>query len=172
MADAPSTTQPTTAPVAAAAGAAGAAVSNAAGAMSAAASTVASGVAAAGDAGADAGTTTADGLTIINEAHGDDGAKNGDVVVVNYIGTLQSTGAKFDSSYDRAEPFVFTLGAGNVIKGWDEGLLGMKVGDKRKLIIPPELGYGEKGAGQTIPPNSTLVFEIELIGLKRTPQGQ
>lgn len=83
-------------------------------------------------------------------------------VTVNYLGTLEN-GTKFDSSYDRGTPFSFNLGAGEVIKGWDQGVLGMKVGGKRKLVIPPDLGYGQSGAGGTIPPNATLIFEIELL---------
>jgi len=94
-----------------------------------------------------------------------DEVKDGDLVSVNYRGTLTS-GKEFDNSYDRGEPFEFTVGVGEVIKGWDEGLKGMKVGGKRKLTIPPQLGYGEQGAGDDIPPNSTLVFEIELLEIK------
>jgi FKBP-type peptidyl-prolyl cis-trans isomerase len=88
-------------------------------------------------------------------------AKDGNKVTVNYIGTL-TDGTKFDSSYDRKEPFSFTLGEGSVIPGWDQGLLGMKKGGKRKLTIPSDLAYGESGSGP-IPPNSTLIFEIELL---------
>ncbi len=90
-----------------------------------------------------------------------DEAVAGKKVTVNYVGTL-TNGNKFDSSYDRNEPFSFTLGGGQVIQGWDQGVAGMKVGGKRKLVIPPELGYGSPGAG-TIPANSTLIFEIELL---------
>ena len=96
-----------------------------------------------------------------------DGAevKEGDTVSVHYTGTL-TNGTKFDSSLDRDTPFEFTVGAGQVIEGWDQGLIGMKIGGKRRLTIPPELGYGERGAGDDIPPNSTLIFEIELLEIK------
>ena len=91
-------------------------------------------------------------------------AKSGDTVSVHYCGTL-TNGTKFDASYDRGEPFQFKLGAGQVIKGWDQGVAGMKVGGKRKLTIPPELGYGARGSGAVITPNATLVFEVELLGV-------
>jgi FKBP-type peptidyl-prolyl cis-trans isomerase len=90
-------------------------------------------------------------------------AKTGDTLLVHYTGRL-SDGTKFDSSYDRNQPFTpFMLGAGKVIQGWDKGLIGMKAGGKRKLTIPPELAYGVSGSGSTIPPNATLVFEVELL---------
>jgi len=92
-------------------------------------------------------------------------AKTGDHVIVHYTGTL-TDGTKFDSSRDRDAPFDFSLGAGQVIKGWDEGVVGMRKGGKRKLTIPPELGYGPQGSPPKIPPNATLVFEIEMIGIE------
>lgn len=93
------------------------------------------------------------------------GAKNTDTLVVNYTGTLLD-GTKFDSSLDRGEPISFVLGAGRVIAGWDQGLLRMKVGEKRKLTIAPELAYGEAGYPSVIPPNATLIFEVELVEIK------
>jgi FKBP-type peptidyl-prolyl cis-trans isomerase FkpA len=92
-------------------------------------------------------------------------AKSGNAVSVHYTGWL-TDGTKFDSSVDRGQAFGFTLGQGQVIRGWDEGVAGMKVGGKRKLTIPPDLGYGSRGAGGVIPPGATLVFEVELLGVR------
>ncbi|TPX55591.1 hypothetical protein PhCBS80983_g05198 [Powellomyces hirtus] len=94
----------------------------------------------------------------------------GDTLSMHYTGTLFETGEKFDSSLDRGQPFEFTVGAGQVIKGWDQGLLGMCVGEKRKLVIPSHLGYGERGQGGKIPGGSTLVFETELLAIKNRPR--
>jgi FKBP-type peptidyl-prolyl cis-trans isomerase FkpA len=109
-------------------------------------------------------TTTASGLIIEDLVTGDGAeAAAGQEVTVHYTGWL-TDGTKFDSSKDRDDPFVFPLDGGRVIRGWDEGVQGMKIGGKRKLTIPPDLGYGARGAGGVIPPNATLVFEVELLG--------
>lgn len=110
--------------------------------------------------------TTPSGLKYIELKEGTGATpKTGQTVEVHYTGTLEN-GTKFDSSRDRNQPFKFKLGVGQVIKGWDEGLSTMKVGGRRQLIIPPELGYGARGAGGVIPPNATLNFDVELLGVK------
>ena len=115
-------------------------------------------------------TTTASGLKIEDTKVGTGASpKTGQTCVMHYTGWLYVNGAKgqkFDSSVDRKEPFEFQIGRGMVIKGWDEGVASMKVGGKRTLIIPPELGYGARGAGGVIPPNATLMFDVELLAVK------
>ena len=113
--------------------------------------------------------TTADGLKYIDVKVGTGPEAKGKTATVHYTGWLYENGAKgkkFDSSVDRGQPFDFRVGAGEVIKGWDEGVAGMKVGGKRTLIIPPQLGYGARGAGGVIPPNATLMFDVELLAVK------
>ncbi|HWY79416.1 MAG TPA: FKBP-type peptidyl-prolyl cis-trans isomerase [Candidatus Sulfotelmatobacter sp.] len=111
-------------------------------------------------------TTDSEKLQITNEKIGTGAAvKKGDTVQINYVGTL-ANGTKFDASADHGGPFTTQIGVGQVIKGWDEGIIGMKVGGKRKLIIPPSFGYGDQGAG-LIPPNSTLDFQVELVGINQ-----
>ncbi len=110
-------------------------------------------------------TTTASGLIYEDLVTGEGNtAAAGIKVTVHYTGWL-TDGKKFDSSKDRNDPFIFPLGAGHVIRGWDEGVQGMKIGGKRKLTIPPALGYGARGAGGVIPPDATLVFEVELLAI-------
>src|ERR1700728_4308619 len=114
--------------------------------------------------------TMPDGLKIIDVKVGTGATpKTGQTCVMHYTGWLYENGTKgkkFDSSVDRNEPFEFAIGTGNVIKGWDEGVITMKVGGKRTLIIPPALGYGARGAGGVIPPNATLMFDVELLSVK------
>ncbi len=110
--------------------------------------------------------TTPTGLVYVDEVVGTGNSPSpGQTVSVHYTGWL-TNGQKFDSSLDRGQPFQFTLGQGQVIRGWDEGVAGMKVGGKRKLIIPPDLGYGSRGAGGVIPPNAKLIFEVQLLGIQ------
>jgi peptidylprolyl isomerase len=114
--------------------------------------------------------TTPDGLKIIDTQPGTGASpKTGQTCVMHYTGWLyenDTKGKKFDSSVDRGSPFEFKIGVGQVIRGWDEGVATMKVGGKRTLIIPPDLGYGARGAGGVIPPNATLIFDVELLGVK------
>jgi peptidylprolyl isomerase len=120
--------------------------------------------------GAGKAMTTASGLQITDTRVGTGASpKTGQICVMHYTGWLHQNGAKgakFDSSLDRGQPFEFPIGTGRVIKGWDEGVAGMKVGGKRTLVIPPDLGYGARGAGGVIPPNATLIFEVELLDIK------
>jgi FKBP-type peptidyl-prolyl cis-trans isomerase len=110
---------------------------------------------------------TSSGLQIEKLADGQGAMPQpGDRVTVHYTGWL-TNGTKFDSSVDRGQPFVFTIGRGQVIRGWDEGVATMHVGDKVRLTIPPEMGYGPRGAGGVIPPNATLIFEVELLGVNK-----
>jgi peptidylprolyl isomerase len=110
--------------------------------------------------------TTSSGLKYIDVVVGDGvSPESGQQVTVHYTGTLED-GTKFDSSRDRGQPFTFQIGVGQVIKGWDEGVSSMKIGGRRTLIIPPDLGYGSRGAGGVIPPNATLVFDVELLSVK------
>jgi len=117
-------------------------------------------------------TTTPSGLRYVDLVAGAGASpQTGNLVTVHYVGTLEN-GAQFDSSRDRGEPFTFQIGVGDVIAGWDEGVASMKVGGKRKLTIPPDLAYGSRGAGDVIPPNATLIFEVELLEVKEAPQVQ
>lgn len=137
--------------------------------------------AAAGDAGGDAANTNLNERPVI-ETTGDESpgalvvedivvgkgpeAKAGDEVSMQYVGALYSDGTEFDASWDRGQPFDFKLGAGEVISGWDQGIVGMKVGGRRELIIPPDFGYGAAGSPPTIPPDATLVFIVDLLDVK------
>ena len=118
------------------------------------------------------GKAGVDLIKIQHKAGSGDTASAGQRVTVHYTGWLydanaaEQKGRKFDSSRDRSEPFSFKLGAGQVIRGWDEGVAGMKIGGQRTLIIPPEMGYGSRGAGGVIPPNATLLFDVELLSVK------
>lgn len=112
-------------------------------------------------------TVTASGLSYTDIVKGTGAAPtSGKMVTVHYTGVLEN-GTKFDSSVDRGQPFSFRIGAGEVIPGWDEGVISMKVGGKRKLVIPPQLGYGANGAGGVIPPNATLIFDVELLDVEK-----
>ena len=114
--------------------------------------------------------TTSSGLQMIDTKVGTGASpRQNQTAIVHYTGWLYENGAKgkkFDSSVDRNEPFEFPVGAGRVIRGWDEGVASMKIGGKRTLIVPPQLGYGARGAGGAIPPNATLMFDVELLGVK------
>ena len=112
-------------------------------------------------------TTTPSGLVIIDMGRSDLAVESGDKVTVHYTGKLED-GTVFDSSLPRGEAFAFTVGVDRVIAGWQEGLIGMKTGDRRQLIIPGNLGYGERGSPPKIPPNATLIFDIELLAINRT----
>jgi peptidylprolyl isomerase len=104
-------------------------------------------------------------ITDLSEGDGTEAAP-GSTAVVHYVGVSYSTGEEFDSSWNRGDPFAFPLGAGNVIAGWDRGVVGMKVGGRRKLVIPPDLAYGDRGAGAVIAPGETLIFVVDLIDVR------
>jgi len=111
---------------------------------------------------------TPSGILEVDDLAAGDGAEAtpGSTVTVHYVGVAHSTGAEFDASWNRGEPFVFALGGGQVIRGWDMGVKGMRVGGRRKLVIPPHLGYGSSGAGAAIRPNETLIFVVDLIDVQ------
>jgi peptidylprolyl isomerase len=111
---------------------------------------------------------TPSGILEVDDLAAGDGAEAtpGSTVTVHYVGVAHSTGAEFDASWNRGEPFVFALGGGQVIRGWDMGVKGMRVGGRRKLVIPPHLGYGSRGAGAAIKPNETLIFVVDLIDVQ------
>jgi peptidylprolyl isomerase len=104
-------------------------------------------------------------VTDVSEGEGKE-ATSGSTVVVHYVGVAHSTGEEFDASYNRGEPLSFRLGVGQVIAGWDQGVTGMKVGGRRKLVIPPHLGYGDRGAGGVIKPGETLIFVVDLVDVR------
>ena len=105
-------------------------------------------------------------LRVVDLSEGDgQEAKPGDTAVVHYVGVSWSTGEEFDASWNRGDTFAFPLGAGRVIQGWDQGVAGMRVGGRRKLVIPPHLGYGNRGAGRAIKPGETLIFVVDLLGV-------
>jgi peptidylprolyl isomerase len=113
------------------------------------------------------GEAPPDDLVIVDEIEGDGAeAVAGTTVVTHYVGVAHSTGEEFDASWNRGEPLAFRVGVGQVIKGWDDGLLGMKVGGRRKLTIPPHLGYGDRGAGSAIKPGETLIFVVDLVDVR------
>lgn len=114
------------------------------------------------------GTKTPSGLTIIPLHETDGGAKEGDTLYVHFTGMF-ADGKKFASSIERGEPIEMTLGVGDVLKAWDEGLKGMKVGEKRRVVVPPELAYGKQGQGSLIPPDAELTFDFELVGIRIPP---
>jgi FKBP-type peptidyl-prolyl cis-trans isomerase FkpA len=99
-------------------------------------------------------------------------AQAGQRVEVHYVGWLAGADTKFESSIDRGKPLRFRLGGGEVIKGWDQGIVGMRLGGRRRIVVPPELGYGRRGAGAKIPPNATLIFEVELVSVESSAQGE
>jgi peptidylprolyl isomerase len=104
----------------------------------------------------------------VTDVHAGDGAEatSGQTAVVHYVGVAYSSGEEFDASWNRGEPFAFPLGGGRVIAGWDQGVVGMKVGGRRRLVIPPDLGYGDRGAGSAIAPGETLIFVVDLLDLR------
>jgi peptidylprolyl isomerase len=113
------------------------------------------------------GDTAPEDLVVEDQIVGDGAeAVAGATVVTHYVGVAHSTGEEFDASWNRGEPLAFRVGVGQVIKGWDDGLLGMKVGGRRKLVIPPHLGYGDRGAGSAIKPGETLIFVVDLVDVR------
>ncbi|MBO1754668.1 FKBP-type peptidyl-prolyl cis-trans isomerase [Allobranchiibius sp. CTAmp26] len=118
------------------------------------------------------GDTPPDDLVIEDITEGDGNeAESGDTIEAHYVGVAWSTGEEFDSSWDRGEPLRFQVGVGQVISGWDEGIVGMRAGGRRKLTIPPQMGYGERGAGDAIKPGETLIFVVDLVSTNRPGAG-